>query len=474
MQQVQHDDGRVWIEGVPDAPIGHGWDMLLRGLQTLLRHRGEPARLEELMALSGDAFNLCFASHWQATAYLAVPTDTLSNAATSLGYAGRWLLPMPDDEIRTLPEDERRRVTDQVLGQMMDEIDAGRPVLAGGCADQGCGPWSVVVGYDREGPALCHVGLGEPYRWVGVRGIVSRDQVVGYWNGRVRGAARPGFVGGWMADPAFLLGAKGPVPAPRRRVIGALKRALAVFRAPYHRIPQWGGVTYYFGREAYLRWAEALRELDYPADLQGDRPENAYDWYDMGGLAVLVDCIVRGRSAAAAFCAEAADVLGNAKANLSAAARFYRRQTGIAAQAFQPFIAGTDEERVAWLSDPQRREAGALAVETMLDAERAAVREVELALEAEKGEVPAAFTHAHEHLVRARRQPFGPPAHDEEEDEEGACPPSPPPRAGRRLPGRRAYPRSAPRAPAPRSPSPAGRCRGRVRRCWRPRADRGR
>ena len=426
MPDVVREGGKVWIEGVPSADVGLGWDMLLRGMLILLGHRREEVTLDELMALSGDAFNLCFASHWQGTAYLAAPTDTLANAAGALGYEHRWLLPMPDHEIRALPEPERRRVTDQVLQQIREEIDAGRPVLVGGCADAGCaaaagcGPWSVVVGYDLDEPVLCHVGIGNAYRWAGVRGIVAREEVSGYWNGRVRGAARPGFVGGWMADPAFLLGRKGPAPAARRRAVEALKRAVSIFSAPYHRIPQWGGVTYYFGREAYEQWALALRELDYPADLEKPRPEDAYDWYDMGAMDVLVDGVVRGRQAAAEFCDAAAEVLGNAKANLLAAARFYRREAVIAGQVFHAFLHGTDEERVAWLSDADRREAGALAVDGMLDSERSAVREVELALIVEQVEVPAAFAHSAEPLIRARKQPFGPPG--EPEDDADAAP----------------------------------------------------
>jgi len=408
MQGPQRDGSRAWIEGVPTEEIGSGWDMLLRGVLSLLRHRGETTDLSELMALSGDAFNLCFASHWQATAYLAAPTDTLSNVADSFGYAHRWLLPLPDHRMRALPEAERRRVTDPVLQQIEDEIDAGRPVLVGGCADRGCGPWSIVAGYDSAEPALCHVGLGEPYRWTGIRGLTIQDEVSGYWNGRVRGAVRPGFVGGPMADPAFMLLAARTRPSARRRAVDALRRAVRAFNAPYHRVEQWGGVTYYFGRRAYEEWARELRELDYPADLHKPRPADAYGWYDMDTMDVLVDCIVRGRRAAANFCDGMADLLGNAKPNLLAAARFYRREVAIAEQAFDAFLSGDAAERSAWLSSPQKREAGARAVMGMLQDERAAVREIELALQLEQPEVPAAFTHAPEPLARARKQPFGP------------------------------------------------------------------
>ena len=417
MPQLARDASRVWIEGVPDGRVGEGWDMLLRGMLLLLEHRGEAATLEGLMGLSGDAFNLCFASHWHATAYLGAPTDTLANAADALGYEHRWLLPMAEHEMRALPEPERRRVTDQVLQEVREQIDEGRPVLVGGCADRSAA-WSVAVGYDTDAPALCHVGAGRPYRWEGVRGLTSTDEVRGYWEGAVRGAARPGFVGGWMADPAFLLGPKGPEPPARGRAVDALRRAVRAFGAPYQRVPRWGGITYYFGRQAYAEWARALRELDYPADLDGPRPEGAEGWYEMRTMGVLVDAVVRGRNAAADYCEALEDLLTSAKANLGAAARFYRREVSIAGQAFHVFLHGTEEERAAYLADPERREAGAQAVEGMLDRERSAVREIELALNLERSEVPAAFTHAQEPLVRARKQPFGPTDRSAEESEQ--------------------------------------------------------
>ncbi len=252
---------------------------------------------------------------------------------------------------------------------------------------------------------------------MGVRGLVDTSEVSGYWNGRVRGTVRPGFVGGWMADPAFLLGRKGPEPTPRQRAVDALRRGIRVFTAPYQRLPHWGGVTYYFGRQAYEEWARALRELDYPADLEGPHPDDAYDWYDMGVMDVLVDQVVRGRNAAADYCEALSEQVPSAKANLSAAARFYRREVSIAGQAFHVFLHGADEEKVDYLADPERRETGALAIEGMLDRERSAVREIELALQMEKSEVPAAFTHAHE-LTRARKQPFGPGKRRGEENEQ--------------------------------------------------------
>jgi beta-lactamase regulating signal transducer with metallopeptidase domain len=382
---------RVEIEGVPARDLGIGWDMLLRGLQVLLEHRGVEAELPELMALSGDAFNLCHASHWQDIAYLCAPTDTLANAGVAYGFGHEWLSSsVYSHEMTGLPLAERERRTGQILERIHGELSAGRPVLVGGSGDGGCPYWAVVVGYDGDGPSLCHIGDGEPYTWMGVRGLASDLSPAagrsGYWNGRVRGAIEPGFVGMWRNNPAFVLGDRGEPPAGRERVLAALQRAVEVHRAPRHHIDYWGGVDYYFGEEAYARWAEALAELDYPADLDGPRPEDAYDWYRMGNIDTQVDQVVRGRSAAAEFCESAAAVLAESAGDLRAAARHYREQVAIARDAFRVFIPphdGNDGARVAWLSSERAREEGAAAVRRMLESERAAVARIERVLAAE-------------------------------------------------------------------------------------------
>ena len=46
--KVKREGSRVWIDGVPDGKVGWGWDMLLRGMEILLKHRGEETSLNEL------------------------------------------------------------------------------------------------------------------------------------------------------------------------------------------------------------------------------------------------------------------------------------------------------------------------------------------------------------------------------------------------------------------------------------------
>lgn len=391
---VKRKDGKAWIEGVPDGPVGWQWDALLRGTQIILRHRGVEAPLDELMAYSGDAFNLCHGSRWQGVAYLCMPTDPVANLARAYGFEYACLHHgYGVEKMDNLDVAGRRALTAELLERVWAEIDAGRPALVGGCNDGSCGDWTVVVGYDRDSPAMCHIGLGAAYRWIGVRGFPSSPVygddrsggVDGHWNGRFRGAIRCNFVGGWQNNPAYLLGEKTHRPADRVNAREALQRAAALFRADSHHIGWWGGVDYCFGEQAYEEWERELRELDFPADLQQELPEGAYDWYEMGNMDTQIDQIVRGRHAAASFCLQAAGFFPEAERHLRFAARHYRLEVNIAREAFEPFIPaydGDDESRIAWLSDEASREVGAVAIARMLAEERAAIDSIEEALTA--------------------------------------------------------------------------------------------
>lgn len=414
MADVRREGGRVWIEDVPQAELGTDWDMLLRGMCLLLRHRGIECELDDLMVLSGDAFNLCFASEWHGTARLGVATDTLANIAAGYGFRWRWQFSGRESELENMPEEERSAVTRNALGGLWASVDAGRPFLAGGAADRGPAAWSVVVGYDRRRPAMCHVGAGRPYRWVPVRGLSSGGGVAGYWDGRVRGQVCPEFRGGVLANPAFVLEQRMGRPGRQARILDALERAPALFQAAAGSVSRWGGVTYHFGREAYQQWARGLRALDNPEYAPAEWSEATPERYDMGVMDFLLDCVIRGRNAAAQFCERSGELLPGAKFYLGAAARFYRRQVMLAEDAFGDFIEGTEPARAEWLSDEAAREAGADAVLGMLDHERAAVREIERALEVERSEVPAPSERTHQRR-RARRMPLGPALENEEE-----------------------------------------------------------
>ena len=181
------------------------------------------------------------------------------------------------------------------------------------------------------------------------------------------------------------MGDKVGEPTEKENALAALRRAVEIFRAAEHTIGWWGGVTYYFGEQAYEQWAQALHELDYPADLEEPQPEGAYDWYEMGSMDMMLDCIIRGRTAAAQLCEQTADLIPTVKTHLGEAAKLYREEVEIAQDVFADFLPvfnGNDEPRVAFLSDERQREAGVAAIRRMLEKERAAVAEIEEALSA--------------------------------------------------------------------------------------------
>ncbi len=366
--RVTHADGRVWIEGVPHESLVYGWDISLRGLQLLLRDRGEQISLGELSVLSGDAFHFCFADAKDTCPELLMPSDALANAAGALGYEYEWLITDSGGRAHMgegVTVAERRELTFGTLAKMRSQIDAGRPVLVGGASHQGCGNWSLVVGYDEAGTELCHNGLdGElAGTWSKIRGlslpISNEGGLAGYWNGRPRGNVVSGFSGGWLVNPVFILGDKVARPSARDSIKSALNRAVELHSA--ESVYYFGG-QHYFGVEAYQRWAAALAET--------------------GGLSdLMLDEVVRGRSAAAIFCDKSAAQLPAVAIHLQKAAELYRAEVKVAQQAFGDFIPfrWDNARRKEWGSAEERGLA-AIAVKEMLELENAAVAEISKAL----------------------------------------------------------------------------------------------
>lgn len=385
LAKVRRVGDRVWIEGVPPGDVGAGGEFFVKGVTVLLRHRGEKTSLNEVMALSGDAFNFCYGSNWHGSSHLMIPTDTLANVASAYGHEHRWLVTTNENNPRGidrawhlgLGREKELALANETLDQIFAQIDMGRPVMVGGGADATCETWSVVVGYDRSKREMCHIGIGEPYRWAPVEQL---EDGYTFWTGRMRGTAVPGSVGGFEANPAFILGTKGDAPPQDRVYKAALWRAIDLFRAPPHHIDHWGGVTFYFGEQAYEKLAEALEALDYPADTNRPRPEGAYNWYEVEDIGYWVQLIAKGRSAAAEFCERAAGALPEARSHLNAAAELYRTEVDTAQTAFPMFLEWDEKAARAWLSDRDKCSVGAVAVREMLAKERAAIAEIEKAL----------------------------------------------------------------------------------------------
>ena len=380
IDRVKRADGRVWIDGVPHESLVYGWDISLRGLHLMLRDRGEMITLDELSVLSGDAFHICFANAKDTCPELLIPTDALANAAHALGYEHEWLITDSGRRAHlgtSVPDaTEREALTRAVLQKIRAQVDAGRPPLVGGASDQGCGNWSLVVGYNDAGTELCHNGLdGEPAgTWSKIRGISSpisdKDDLAGYWNGRPRGTVVPGFQGGWLVNPAFILGDKRTRPDTVDTIETSLMRAVELHNA--ESVHYFGG-QHYFGVEAYQRWSAALAGTGGISDL-------------------MLDEVVRGRAAAAEFCDQSATHLPAAAAHLRRAAEQYRAEVELARKAFGDFIPfrWDNVKRDTWGSAEQRRVA-AESAKQMLKHEQAAILEITKALvglQKAKGETP--------------------------------------------------------------------------------------
>lgn len=386
----RRDAQRVVIEGVPHGNFDIHWDMPVRAMETLLRFRRVDADIDELLAVSGDAFALCHELHWQGTAYLCTPTNPVRNLAEGYGFHYSSTHAGPTGALLfSKSRDERLELTLEVLHSIDAEIDAGRPVLISG-AEAHCGSCSLVVGYERDGDWLCHVGDGRPYRWTPLRGVAEGaiDGEFGLIDGRCRGTATPDFVGGWQANPAYLIGERTSEPSDEDRTLRALKSAVELHRAQTFHRRNWGGVDYCFGVEAYEQWASGLERLDFPDDLEGpfetNGIEDAYDWYEMGNMDMQVDQIITGRSAAASFCRRSAELLGaSIGKDLDKAAQAYDAEVSLARETFAPFtprFEGNDDPRVAWLSDRRQCDTGAKAIRKILEHERTAVEALERVL----------------------------------------------------------------------------------------------
>ena len=152
MIKVKTDGSKTYLDGVvPEKTVWLcQWDAILRGVQVILKARGASTSLNELMAYSGDAFNLCHGSNWQGVAYLQIPTNPVKNITDVYGYEYTCLHDgYGVEKFNKMQPEERKKFTEAILRKIAGEIDAGRPVLAGGCID-GCGDWLVITGYDTQ------------------------------------------------------------------------------------------------------------------------------------------------------------------------------------------------------------------------------------------------------------------------------------------------------------------------------------
>jgi len=348
------------LQAVWDGEIGIGWDAAQRALATAIQHSTRtPVDFDELLVMSGDAFAAMSSDVYQDVTYLAGAIDVMTQASRAYGFSGQWRFPDSFEE---------------ALGEVGGEIDAGRPVPAGGAAQPyGCPPWGLVTGYCSQEPLFCFAGYPGGLRWMPVRGDCGR-QDTGPWNGRVRGLlTQQGRF--WFDRPLFILGPPtGPPTAPAQRR-HALELARSAMQAGPHRIDYWGGVTYYFGLSALEHLSEDLRHIDATRLLDQPLPADAYDWYEFDEvISSCAQIVMRGRGAALrvfprwaredTHLAPLAQALGPLESSVQAAQAIYSAATP----------AWLWEQSPADIADPAWREDVADHFSRILDNDRTCAR----------------------------------------------------------------------------------------------------
>ncbi|HEY3325300.1 MAG TPA: hypothetical protein VGP72_32910 [Planctomycetota bacterium] len=293
-KNVLHSGSRVWVEGVPDTCVGTEWDMGLRALAAGIEYLTQrPVDFDEMLVLSGDACAAMASDVYQDRSYLAASINVMSEGAKAYGFDGKWEFPESFDAARQI---------------VASEINAGRPVPAGGAAQPyGCCPWGLITGYDTQRAWFCFAGYdpGGGTRWMDVRGDCG-EQTTGPWNGCVRGllGQEDGF---WKERPLFTLGVRRraatrghQTAAIRAARMHALKLAAQALAPASHRINECGGVTYLMGMTAVDFLATTMRDFEYSVLKDMQSPQDAQGWWKVPEvLRASTNLIMRGRRAAA-------------------------------------------------------------------------------------------------------------------------------------------------------------------------------
>ena len=240
---------------------------------------------DRLLVASGEATAAMGSDVYHSATFLASPYDPLPAAAASLGYQIRRARPADFGAAREL---------------ITAELEAGRPVLAGGAVGAyGPAEWGLVTGCDRSLPWLRVTGYGHS----GSRWLVARGEPGAHghqpWRGGVRGLlAETNRL--WFDCPLVLLGEPGGRPVEDDVAARALENCYRTMRAETHHIGYWGCVSFRFGIEALRQLSDELPGLDYPAILDAPQPPDSEDWYDLpSALSAVCDLVRRGRAAAA-------------------------------------------------------------------------------------------------------------------------------------------------------------------------------
>lgn len=292
--RVRRENGRVWIDGVPELRWGRSGECTFAGaLSAALSATDRPVAYSDLMGASGLAFRVRWwrrfdQPDWCPSSPVGEFSEEIVAVADAIGWRIRQASRMEDDNKDMSANAQAVR----------DSIDAGRPVVGYPDADLNT---AVCYGYEQSG-----------------------EETAFLWNAYGRNGHRvsPSKVGPW------LLFMDEPIEPMSPRV--ALKQALTTPNWRRSRLQHWNPVYgdngwYLYGRDALQQWRKDIAMAE---SLSVEQQAKLFfvSWW-------CFDCLIDARRSAAKFLGDhLATIPGEARKHLAKAVGSYSQLAGLAAR----------------------------------------------------------------------------------------------------------------------------------------------
>jgi hypothetical protein len=341
---VLNQAGKTLIDAVPPLGWGKGKECTFAGaLEAAFAVTTTPFSYEDLMGWAGLAFRVRWflgqggeeSPHWSASS----PTGELANELAALRHATGYALNAVPDHGETEPTMER------FAGNIVGEINAGRPVLAHDPTLN----MGVIYGFENEGQIVL------------LRSYMSDEPTLRLPVGQ-------------LGPLLCFLGDRGPALSPRDALLEGIRLGVATW---HHGFTPGTDGRFWLGHAALLKWRE---DVERAGDLCFDEKRLLFfvNWW-------VFDCLTDARINAERFLRRHAALLsGSPHRHLTAAADAY----GIEARMLRTALADkhmflgpwTGKELQHWSSAVREREVAFLG--RLLAAEADAMGELENLLDA--------------------------------------------------------------------------------------------
>jgi hypothetical protein len=335
--RLKRTDDVVWIEGVPLLTGWHKLPTFVGALEAALSVTDHPVSYVDLLGLSGLAFRTrWFAGPEGPTGCPCSPTGETPMVWSAMGRGTGWQLEPFDGDGWDAPPMKR------IVPRIVDAIDAGRPVIA---VDENLNS-GVIYGHKRDRVTF----LVRTYSHESVQCGVS----------------------GLGQDPALAVFLRQHAPPPLRE-----KVLLAVFQDA---VDAWRHETWDTTVSCYLRSGKAALEawIDFYDRL--DEMAQRVDRHKLLGHALWnYRHLCQARRGAAAFLAQAADDLPEAREELLQASAQYRQEADLLATAYDDSWGRMSEVRRAYFDRCHTRHNRDW-LDTPIDAWDEAIRQRERAI----------------------------------------------------------------------------------------------